>query len=511
MLRTHVSRRLLSQLSPRAPQRFASTSASSHSSPLRTGLYASVFAISTGLFAVYYFDSRSAIHRYVFTPAIRYALDPEAGHKFALKVLASGLAPRDTQEDDEILKAHLWDQQLSNPIGLAAGFDKDGEAVDGKSRFILFPHNSLKVKHMFHTGLFNLGFSWVEIGSVTPKPQPGNPKPRVFHLPTDHALINRYGFPSDGHTAVISRLRGRISTLFQEAFDQGVGPASLREGKLLAVNLGKNKSSPPDAVADFVEGVKKFAGLADVLVVNVSSPNTPGLRGLQTRTLLQGLLDEVTKARDETVALLGSTRIPKLILKVAPDLTESDALDIAEAVRTSTVDGIIVSNTTIQRPAELSDPNKNEVGGLSGPPLKALTLVTLKTLRANLPASIPIIGCGGISTGRDALDYAQAGASYVQLYTEFGYDGVGAIRRIKDELSEELKKLGMTWQDVVRESVQRTSLQEKVEAIPALKSEATVQLLIQEAEELKKLLDAFADKTADSSDNVARTVQTNAA
>lgn len=248
-------------------------------------------------------------------------------------------------------------------------------------------------------------------------------------------------------------------------------------------------------------------------------------RGLQTRTLLQGLLGEVTKARDETVLLLGSARRPKLILKVAPDLSESDAVDIAEAVRTSTVDGVIISNTTTQRPPELTDreqsyqclnspfvvtltsstftftAQKIEVGGLSGPPLKALTLATLKTLRANLPASIPIIGCGGISTGRDALDYAQAGASYVQLYTEFGYDGVGAVRRIKDELTEELRKLGTTWKDVVRESVQRKSLQERSDGGTIPKSEATVQLLIQEAEELKKLLDVFAAKSSIDSES----------
>lgn len=151
---------------------------------------------------------------------------------------------------------------------------------------------------------------------------------------------------------------------------------------------------------------------------------------------------------------------------------------------------------------------KTEAGGLSGPPLKALTLATLKTLRANLPASIPIIGCGGISTGRDALDYAQAGASYVQLYTSFGYDGVGTARRIKDELSEELRKLGTTWKDVVRESVQRTSLQERSDNDSTRQHEPTVQLLIQEAEELKKLLDAFGSRLAHNADSAVNTVST---
>ncbi|CAL1708361.1 unnamed protein product [Somion occarium] len=481
MFRAPVSRRLVSRLynhPVRITRRSASTSSTSISSPVRTGLYATVFTISAGLFAVYYFDSRSAIHRYVLTPVLRYALDPETGHKFAVKALGSGIAPRDTQPDDACLKAEIWGEQLSNPIGIAAGFDKNGEAIDG---------------------LFNLGFSWVEIGSVTPKPQPGNPKPRVFHLPSDRALINRYGFPSEGHTLVISRLKARIPTLEEEDFERGVGPASLREGKLLAVNLGKNKSSPPDAVTDFVEGVKKFTGLADVLVVNVSSPNTPGLRGLQTRTLLQELLTEVTKARDETIAHLRSSRTPKIILKIAPDLTESDVLDIAEAVRTSGVDGVIVSNTTIQRPPNLSHPNKSEVGGLSGPPLKPITLSILKTLRSNLPSSIPIIGCGGITSGSDALEYAKAGATYVQLYTEFGYDGVGTARRIKDELKTELQKDGTTWMDVVRRSVQEKSFKEQPK--PLQQGEATVEVLIQEAEELKLLLDSFGEKLLSGADS----------
>ncbi|KAI0081977.1 hypothetical protein K474DRAFT_1655880 [Panus rudis PR-1116 ss-1] len=468
--------------------RFASSSSRPlTSSPLKTAAYTTLLALSTGLFLVYYYDSRSAIHRYVITPLLRYTLDPEKSHRLAVRVLESGLAPRDTQPDDEVLRVELWGQQLSNPVGLAAGFDKDGEAIDG---------------------LFDLGFSWVEIGSVTPHPQSGNPKPRVFRLETDHAIVNRYGFPSDGHSLVISRLRDRIHPLLQEQFDAGVGPASLREGKLLAVNLGKNKTSAPDSVSDFVAGVRKFVGLADVLVVNVSSPNTPGLRGLQTRSLLQELLSSVTEARDETVSLQQTARKPRIILKIAPDLTESDVVDIAEAVRSSGVDGVIVSNTTIQRPSSLRDMNKEETGGLSGPPLKPLTLKTLKTLRSNLPASIPIIGCGGIASGQDALDYARAGASYVQLYTEMTYDGVGVARRIKDELTEALKKEGTTWSEVVRKSVAGTSLKEstshaKGSSVENLKGETSVQTLIEEAKELKRLIDTFATSFKQSIDEAA--------
>ncbi|EKM50326.1 uncharacterized protein PHACADRAFT_264935 [Phanerochaete carnosa HHB-10118-sp] len=454
----------------RAPARSASTSTVRPANPVRTSLYATVLLVSTGLFAVYYFDSRSAIHRYVSTPLLRQLFDAETGHKIAVKVLRSGLAPKDTQQDDEALKFELWGRQLSNPVGLAAGFDKNGEAVDG---------------------LFNLGFSWVEIGSVTPKPQPGNPQPRVFHLPADLALINRYGFPSDGHTMVLNRLQDRLP-LFHE-YDGDV-PASLRHGALLAVNLGKNKSSPPDSIKDFVTGVHAFAPYADVLVVNVSSPNTPGLRGMQSRTLLQELLAGVAQARDEVATSYTPTRKPKILLKIAPDLTTEEVADIAAAVRKSGVDGVIVSNTTVQRPSSLHDANRVETGGLSGLPLKPYTLATLCALRPLLPASVPIFGCGGINTGADALEYAREGCTAVQLYTGFGYDGVGAPRRIKDELAALLKAEGTTWSAVVRKAVEEKSWKEPPLPEPVRPEEVTVQQLVAEAEELKKLLDEFANE-----------------
>ncbi|THH33945.1 hypothetical protein EUX98_g200 [Antrodiella citrinella] len=454
--------------------RHASTSTPLTNTPVRTSLYLGLFALSTGLFAVYYFDCRSAIHRYFFTPLLRYAVDAEVGHKLAVKVLRSGLGPRDTQKDDEVLRAELWGEHLENPIGLAAGFDKDGEAVDG---------------------LFNLGFSWVEIGSVTPKPQPGNPKPRVFHLVADEALINRYGFPSDGHAAVLGRLRERIPVFRSEDEEKH---ASLRPASLLAVNLGKNKSSAPDSIADFVSGVRSFAPYADVLVVNVSSPNTPGLRGLQTRSLLEELLAGVSQARDE--ASLTLAQKPKIVLKIAPDLTEVEIVDIAEAVRASNVDGVIVSNTTISRPSHLRDGNKVETGGLSGAPLKPLSIATLRSLRVHLPAEVPLIGCGGINSGSDALDYAKAGASFVQVYTGFGYDGVGMCRRVKDELAEELKKEGTTWSEVVKRSVAALSLKEVKKEVKTAEGkllaggDPALRVLIEEAEELKRLVDELGDR-----------------
>ncbi|KAH9829963.1 dihydroorotate dehydrogenase [Rhodofomes roseus] len=460
---------------PTTSIRHASTSSPAATSglfSLRSGIYASVFVVSTGLFVAYYVDSRAAMHRYVVMPVLRTLLDAETSHKLALRVLGSGLAPRDTQKDDERLRTSLWGEELSNPLGMAAGFDKDGEATDG---------------------LFNLGFSWVEIGSVTPRPQPGNPKPRVFRLPSDEAIINRYGFPSDGHTAVLARLRARLP-LFQDPDAAAAQHASLRPDALLAVNLGKNKSSPADSIDDFVQGVHMFGPYADVLVINVSSPNTPGLRSLQTRALLERLLDGVGRARDEllvpseasgTTASTGTTK-PKLVLKIAPDLDEAELAAIAGAVRSSGVDGVIVSNTTIRRPKELGDPNKDEVGGLSGPPLKPYTLATLRTLRALLPESVPLIGCGGISSGADALDYARAGAAAVQVYTRFAYEGVGTCRRIKDELAEALAREGTTWAGVVRRAVGERGVQSA--AGPADEGGALEQLR-REAEELMRVAD----------------------
>ncbi|TFY73306.1 hypothetical protein EWM64_g10706, partial [Hericium alpestre] len=331
--------------------RSISTSSSS-SSRLRTGIYTTAFAVGAGLFAVYYFDARSAIHRYLITPAVRYALDAETGHRLAVRVLGSGLGPTDPVPDDARLRTEIWGEVLSSPIGIAAGFDKDGEAIDG---------------------LLDLGFSWVEIGSVTPKPQvpfppsydylvvtsvqPGNPKPRVFHLPEDAALINRYGFPSQGHSAVLARLTTRLPAFLPDEPQS----ASLRKNKLLAVNLGKNKTSDLKSPEDFVIGVKTFAPHVDALVINVSSPNTPGLRGLQKRELLEDLLKSVTQARDEATAA-ESSRKPKLLLKISPDLSEVEIEDIADTILANgAIDGVIVSNTTVQRPASLKSPLKGEL------------------------------------------------------------------------------------------------------------------------------------------------------
>ncbi|KAG8880519.1 Dihydroorotate dehydrogenase (quinone), mitochondrial [Tulasnella sp. 332] len=422
---------------------------------LRTILSLTALVAGTTLFTVYYLDSRSAIHRYAFMPLVRLTMDPETGHRFAVKVLGSGLGPRDIGRDNGSLRVELWGSQIASPVGLAAGFDKDGEAIQG---------------------LFNLGFSWVEIGSVTPKPNEGNPKPRVFHLPEDSALINRYGFPSQGHAVLLSRLRSHLAS----------NPPSAASSTVLAVNLGKNKSSAPDSTSDFIAGVEKFGDLVDVLVINVSSPNTPGLRGMQGSGVLEELLSEVVKARDTLPARSQAEwkwEKAKIVVKIAPDLSEHEIKDIAEAVRFSRVDGVIVSNTTVQRSPELKSLNAIEKGGLSGPPLKALSIKALRTLRSHLPVATPIIGCGGITAGSDAIEFAENGATLVQIYTSFSYDGPGCPRRVKDEITSQLHKGNTSWNELVAKSVPALSLKEKVPVSPE-------QLLKDQAQEIKATLES---------------------
>ncbi|CAG8551040.1 2219_t:CDS:2 [Ambispora gerdemannii] len=398
-------------------------------------------------FLEYYSDSRAAIHKYVLMPIIHSTLDAEQAHKLAVWSAKWGLIARDKVSDDERLAIEVWGKKISNPVGLAAGFDKNGEAVDG---------------------MFDLGFGYVEIGSITPEPQPGNPKPRVFRLDPDRAIINRYGFNSDGHYQVSTRLNQRIcrylhnsvklrpeetaillstsSDGFASLSDALGTNRSLRKDRLLGINLGKNKTSPSDSVDDYVKGIKRLGKFADVLVVNISSPNTPGLRGLQRIGILERLLKEVIDARNS----LNDPK-PPLLVKIAPDLSDEELQDIAHAALHSGVDGLIVSNTTISRPEILdSDPPlTSETGGLSGPPLKPLALHALRELYKHTQGKLTLIGCGGITDAQDALEYARAGATLVQLYTSFGFDGVGKPREIKDGILRELK--GKRWVDVIGE------------------------------------------------------------
>lgn len=425
------------------------------------------------VFLAYYQDSRSAIHEYVVTPLIRQLLDAEQSHKVAVKFLSMRdwatklISPRDKGTDGDELKVKIWDLELSNPVGLAAGFDKDAQAIDG---------------------LFDLGFGYVEVGSITPEPQPGNPKPRFFRLEEDGACINRYGFNSLGHRYALHQLQSRIRdfavghpSLFPNPLPLNPMPPaglprSLRPGKLLAVNLGKNKTSAADSNEDYISGVRMLGPYADVLVINVSSPNTPGLRGLQGKDFLGRLLSEVVEERNKLP--VEESMKPKVVVKVAPDLDEHELEDIATAIRMSAVDGVIVSNTTIKRDGlGLKSQNAREVGGLSGKPVKPLSLLALASLRALLPPSTPIIGCGGITNGKDAMEFVNAGATFVQGYTGFGYAGVGYPCKIKDQIADELHREGTSWQALVSKNSDRWQ-----EGLKQVKEE-----LESEAEKLKEI------------------------
>ncbi|XP_060743009.1 dihydroorotate dehydrogenase (quinone), mitochondrial isoform X2 [Tachysurus vachellii] len=340
-------------------------------------------------------------------PVLQRLVGAETAHVMAVRFLSLGLVPRNGYKDPASLEVNVLGRRFRNPLGIAAGFDKHGEAVDG---------------------LYRLGFGFVEVGTVTPKPQEGNPKPRVFRLEADQAVINRYGFNSCGIVAVQERLKAR----------EGV-QSELTKGKPLGINLGKNKLSA-DAVADYLEGVRMLGPLADYLVVNVSSPNTPGLRDLQGKKELHHLLEQVLKARDT----LQAANRPPIMVKIAPDLSQQDKQDIAEVITELGVDGLIVSNTTVSRPETLQDNNRNETGGLSGQPLKELSTRTVREMYTLTRGKVPIVGVGGVASGQDALDKIRAGASLVQLYTALVYQGPPIVTKIKRELHELLTEQGFS-------------------------------------------------------------------
>lgn len=335
-------------------------------------------------------------------------LDGENAHNLGLAVARLGIVRPGgilARPDSPRLRTKAWEMDLSSPIGLAAGFDKDAVAVKG---------------------LFALGFSAVEIGSVTPKPQPGNAKPRVFRLLEDRAIINRYGFNSAGVEAVKNNL---------VKYDFG-GRAAGWVGAV-GVNVGKNKeTSEEDAVDDYVMAVRELGDLADYLVINVSSPNTPGLRALQGKAQLRALLGPVLAARDELMFR------PPVLLKIAPDLTDVDKADIAEVVLELALDGLIVSNTTIARPNSLSSDHANEKGGLSGQPLREMSTRVLADMYRLTGGKVMLVGVGGVESGQDAYDKIRAGASFVQLYSALVYDGPWLVYRVKQELTALLERDG---------------------------------------------------------------------
>ncbi len=323
-------------------------------------------------------------------PLVRPALgliEPERAHRLTILGLKLGLAPRDVAPNPSSLGVDLWGLHFPNPLGIAAGFDKNGEVPDA---------------------MLKLGLGFAEVGTVTPRPQPGNPRPRIFRLAEERAVINRLGFNNEGHAALKGRLLARRA----------------RPG-IVGVNIGANKDAA-DRIADYEAGIAAFEGLASYFTVNISSPNTPGLRSLQNKAELETLVTRVMKARK------GRTPV---LLKIAPDLTDDELADIAEVAREQGLDGLIVSNTTIRREGLVAGPHANETGGLSGQPLFALSTEVLRTMYRLTNGKIPIVGVGGVSSGADAYAKIRAGASLVQLYTALTYDGPMLVSRIKRELA----------------------------------------------------------------------------
>jgi dihydroorotate dehydrogenase len=321
-------------------------------------------------------------------------LDAEDAHGLAIKSLKSGLVPRDRRPDPSSLAVQVWGRALPNPLGLAAGFDKNAEVPDA---------------------MLGLGFGLVEIGSVTPRPQDGNPRPRLFRLPEDRGVINRMGFNGAGLDAALARLSRRQ-----------------RQG-FVGANVGANKDSN-DRTADYVTCAAALAPHADYLVCNVSSPNTPGLRNLQGRVQLADLLKRVQDA-------ISGAQVP-LLVKIAPDATDDDLDDIVAVCRELRMDGIIVGNTTLSRPATLKSSRRGETGGLSGAPLATLSTEVLCKTAQRVERQFPLIGCGGVGSGADAYAKIRAGATLVQLYSMLVYEGPPLVRRIKDELASLLARDG---------------------------------------------------------------------
>lgn len=322
-----------------------------------------------------------------------HAFEPERAHELTLKALELGLYPRQCGADAAILHQNLFGLDFPNPIGMAAGFDKDAR-VPG--------------------ALFGMGFGFAEAGTVTPRPQAGNPRPRLFRLSADQAVINRMGFNNGGLKALGARLANRR-----------------RGNGILGINIGANKDSE-DKTADYVTGVKAVQELADYIVVNISSPNTPGLRDLQARDALDGLMGAVMQARSSSTPLL---------VKIAPDLDQSQLEDIAAVAMAHKIDGMIVSNTTLSRQG-LSDRAAAEAGGMSGRPLFRPSTRILAKIHLLTGGKIPLIGVGGVDSGAAAYEKILAGASLVQLYSALIYQGPALIGRIKLELANSLARDG---------------------------------------------------------------------
>lgn len=333
-------------------------------------------------------------------------LDPEKAHELTLRALERGFYAKSQTPDDPRLSQTLWGLRFTNPLGMAAGFDKDGRVA---------------------APLLQLGFGFTEAGTVTPLPQPGNPRPRIFRLFRERAVINRLGFNSEGHDAALARLARLGETR----------PAT----GVVGVNIGANKDSL-DPVADYVAGLCKFIDVADYFAINISSPNTPGLRDLQGPEELDALLERVMAARTQLMAS-GKQWRPVLV-KLAPDIDDFELAPIAEILLSRRVDGAILTNTTIARDSLKSEAHRKETGGLSGRPLFTRSTRMLAKLYRLTQGRLPLIGVGGVNSGEAALAKILAGASLVALYTGLIYQGPGLIGQIKSVLKDYVESEGLT-------------------------------------------------------------------
>jgi dihydroorotate dehydrogenase len=333
-------------------------------------------------------------------------LDPERAHEITLRALQRGIHPR-SASDDERLRQTVWGINFPNPVGMAAGFDKNAR-VPG--------------------ALLAMGFGFTEVGTVTPLPQPGNPRPRVFRLTTEQAVINRMGFNGDGHEVALERLRNRPT---------GV----------IGVNIGANKASK-DPTADFCLGLRTFTEVANYFTINISSPNTPGLRDLQAPDRLNDLLTRLMAEREAIVAE-GRSKRP-ILVKLAPDIHDDDLTAVVYCMMAHAVDGIILTNTTIAREGVSNSRYRDETGGLSGRPLFERATRMLAKVYQLTEGQVPLIGVGGIDSGEAALAKIQAGASLLQLYTGMIYRGAGLLTEIKNTLLKALEEKGANSLDALR-------------------------------------------------------------
>jgi dihydroorotate dehydrogenase len=330
-----------------------------------------------------------------------HALEPEDAHRLAIRMLQFAPLPP-AMRDDKRLAMRVFGLNFPNPVGMAAGFDKNAEVPDA---------------------LLRAGFGFVEVGTITPKPQAGNPRPRLFRLNADEGVINRLGFNSQGADAALRRLAARAQA-----------------GGVVGVNVGANKDSS-DRIADYVALIERFAAVASYITVNISSPNTPGLRNLQQAAALDDLLARVIDARERVAPQAGPAPV---LLKIAPDLSLPDLDDVVGIARSRRVDGMIVGNTTVARPKNLRDIDKaKEAGGLSGRPLLPLANRMLAETYVRVEGVFPLVGAGGIDSGAAALAKIRAGASLIQLYSALVFRGLGLVAEIKAELLAALEREGV--------------------------------------------------------------------